>query len=94
MYQEKPKTSQQKGAPVPEANNVNGNKEDQDFEVDQDSKEDMKEEVKEMIDGVGEAAPLVAVAQKDEVQSSYLWMGLIQVLCSGEYRGKCSKRGQ
>ena len=58
MYQEKPKTSQQKGAPVPEAKIVNGNKEDQD------SKEDMKEE---MIDGVGEAAPLVAVAQKEEV---------------------------
>ena len=30
--------------------------------------EDLKEELKEMIDGVGEAAPLVAVAQKDEVR--------------------------
>ena len=30
--------------------------------------EDLKEELKETIDGVGEAAPLVAVAQKDEVR--------------------------
>ena len=35
---------------------------------DQNPMEDLKEELKEMIDGVGEAAPLVAVAQKDEVQ--------------------------
>ena len=67
MYQEKPKTSQQKGAPVPEAKNVNGNNDHQDSKEDQDSKEGMKEALKEMIDGVGEAAPLVAVAQKEEV---------------------------
>ena len=68
LCQEKPKTSQQKGEPVPEVKNGNKNKEDQNSKENQNSMEDLKEELKETIDGVGEAAPLVAVAQKDEVQ--------------------------
>jgi len=69
LQEEKPKTSQQKEEPVPEAKNSNGNKEDQNSMEDQNPMEDLKEELKEMIDGVGEAAPLVAVAQKDEANT-------------------------
>ena len=62
--QEKPKTSQQKEALIQEGKNINENKDNQDSE-----KEDLNEEVTEkVIDGVGEAAPLVAVSQEDEVK--------------------------
>ena len=70
--QEKPKTSQQKGASVPEGENVSVNKEDEDS-----NRESLEEE---MVGGVGEAAPLVAVSPKDEVQKFLLVGQVLQTL--------------
>ena len=82
--QEKPKTSQQKGAPIQEGKNINENKDNQDSK-----KEDLNKEVTEkVIDGVGEAAPLVAVSQEDEVKMLSLVVRPVDIakLCQSIFR--------